>query len=102
MLLLNQVNYFIKMEHNECFVNVTALSEVFLENNKSKLKDVDNIIIDLVGLDDSIVEKEIKKETLSEELNNIFRDGVSHLKEINLNFKEKGLKTYLTGISIFK
>ena len=92
------------MEHNnECFVNVIALSEAFLENNKSKLNNKNDLIIDLVNLDDTITEKKVTKETLSDEMVKIFKNGVSNLKEINLNcLEDNGLKTYLTGISIFK
>ena len=89
------------MDKKDYYVNIVALSEVFLEKYKDKINESKSLIIDLVNKDNTIVEKEILKNKLTDELVNIFDKNVSSLKEINLNCSINGAKTYLTGISIF-
>ena len=89
------------MEHKDCYINVIALSEVLLENNKSKLEFVSDLIIENVGKDDKIIKKEIKKEDLTNELVKTFDGDVSSLKVINIKYIKNNTEINLSEINIF-
>lgn len=82
--------------------NVLGLGEAFLENNKSKLEKVTQLLIQEEDKNGKLVnENTIDKYSLPTKLLELFDRGVSHLKYIKIYYIEHGLRQFLTDIEIF-
>ena len=84
-------------------INVQALGEVYLENNKPKLKDVDKLFINLIS-DSQIKEGfEISKNDLPKELVNVFKNhDLSNFDLVRIDYEINKEIKELTNIEIIK
>lgn len=83
-------------------VNVHALGEAFLVNNAKQLTNVNQLVIQLIDKDETLVDEQtIDVNDLPNQLCKIFEDDVSDLKSINIFYIKYGLRYYLTDITIF-
>lgn len=81
-------------------VNVKSLGETFLENNKAKLENVNEFVIQCIGKNGNTKDKIVKKNDFVNELCNIFDNGVSDLSSINIEYIDCGIRYYFTDIQI--
>ena len=85
----------------DCYVNIIALSEVYLKTYKDKLKDKKELVIELINKDNLLLKEiTIEKENLSKTLIDIFENEIKNLKKITLNYIDK-TKVFLTEINVF-
>lgn len=85
----------------EKLVNLTALTDVFLENKKEELKNVTKLFVVIEKKDNTLCEIEITKDELLDTLSNIFSKNVLGMKNVNIYYLKEDKKEYLNGISIF-
>lgn len=81
--------------------NLVSYASVILNNNKDKLKDINELILELITKDGNKSEEIIQKDDLSDKLIEIFNNDVSHLSEVNINYKKDNFTNSLNGITIF-
>lgn len=85
----------------ENLVNLTALTDVFLEKKKEDLKNVTKMFVVIEKKNDTLCEIEINKNELLDTLTDIFSKSVLGLKNVNIYYLKDNKKEYLNGISIF-
>lgn len=85
----------------EKLVNLTALTDVFLENRKEELKNVTKLFVVIEKKDNTLCEIEITKDKLLDTLSSIFSKNVLGMKNVNIYYLKGDKKEYLNGISIF-
>lgn len=86
---------------NEIKNNITALCEVFLENKQDELETVDELIISLIKKDNSTENFTIPKNELVSKMITIFENGLSNVRDIEINYYNNGELKKINGISIF-
>ena len=86
---------------NEINNNITALCEVFLENKQDELETVDELIISLIKKDNSTEHFTIPKNKLVSKMITIFENGLSNVRDIEINYYNNGELKKINGISIF-
>ena len=86
---------------NEINNNITALCEVFLENKQGELETVDELIISLIKKDNSTEDFTIPKNELVSKMITIFENGLSNVRDIEINYYNNGELKKINGISIF-
>ena len=86
---------------NEINNNITALCEVFLENKQDELETVDELIISLIKKDTSTEHFTIPKNELVSNMITIFENGLSNVRDIEINYYNNGELKKINGISIF-
>ncbi len=86
---------------NEIKNNITALCEVFLENKQDELETVDELIISLIKKDNSTEHFTIPKNELVSKMITIFENGLSNVRDIEINYYNNGELKKINGISIF-
>lgn len=85
---------------NEKYVNLSALTEVFLLSKK-EVDNVDDFIVELKYKNESVKEINAKRDSLINTLLDIFNDNVSDLKSVDILYIKNGEKEILNGITIF-
>lgn len=85
---------------NEKYVNLSALTEVFLLSKK-EVDNVDDFIVELKYKNESVKEINAKRDSLINTLLGIFNDNVSDLKSVDILYIKNGEKEILNGITIF-
>ena len=86
---------------NEINNNITALCEYFLENKQDELETVDELIISLIKKDNSTEDFTIPKNELVSKMITIFENGLSNVRDIEINYYNNGELKKINGISIF-
>ena len=85
----------------ENLINLSALVDVFFENKKNDLKNVDTLTIVITNKNSTKTEINIKKDELLNTLINMFNSDINEIKDIDIFFDKNGEKNYINGISIF-
>ena len=85
----------------ENLINLSALVDVFFENKKNDLKNVDTLTIVITNKNSTKNEVNIKKDELLNTLINMFNSDINEIKDIDIFFDKNGEKNYINGISIF-
>ncbi len=85
----------------ENLINLSALVDVFFENKKNDLKNVDTLTIVITNKNSTKNEINIKKDELLNTLINMFNSDINEIKDIDIFFDKNGEKNYINGISIF-
>ena len=86
---------------NEINNNITALCEVFLKNKQDELETVDELIISLIKKDNSTENFTTPKNELVDKMITIFENGLSNVRDIEINYYNNGELKKINGISIF-
>ena len=86
---------------NEINNNITALCEVFLENKQDELETVDELIISLIKKDNSTEDFTIPKNELVSKMITICENGLSNVRDIEINYYNNGELKKINGITIF-
>lgn len=89
------------MNNNDYLINVIALGDLFLSNNKEKLEDVTDFIIRKNVKDGTNIDIRTTKDKFIEELVEIFRSDVSNLSDVSIYYISDNLTQFLSSINIF-
>lgn len=89
------------MDNKDYLINVIALSESFLLNDKKKLEGINDLKIRKTSKDGTYVDINITKDKFISSMVDIFKEPTNHLSEVSVYYIVNGVSTYLNGISIF-
>ncbi|MBR6517549.1 MAG: hypothetical protein IKT40_12020 [Bacilli bacterium] len=90
------------MDNKSYLINVIALSETFLENNKKKLEGINDFIIKKVGKDNECENIKVTRGKYISTMVDIFENhDLSNLNSIEIYYVTDGISTYLSGIDIY-
>lgn len=87
---------------NEFEYNIRAFSSVILKNNEEKLKEVNELIIEITYRNNENKNITINKDEISDVLIKLLNsDDINLIKELNINYIQNGLVINLNGITCF-
>jgi hypothetical protein len=87
---------------NEFEYNIRAFSSVILKNNEEKLKEVNELIIEITYRNNEKKNITINKNEISDVLIKLLNsDDINLIKELNINYIQNGLVINLNGITCF-
>ena len=87
---------------NEFEYNIRAFSSVILKNNEEKLKEINELIIEIIYHNNEKKNIAINKNEISDVLIKLLNsDEISDIKEVNINYIQDGLIVNLNGITCF-
>lgn len=87
---------------NEFEYNIRAFSSVILKNNEEKLKEVNELIIEITYRNNEMKNITINKDEISDALIKLLNsDDINLIKELNINYIQNGLVINLNGITCF-
>ena len=87
---------------NEFEYNIRAFSSVILKNNEEKLKEVNELIIEITYRNNEKKNITINKDEISDVLIKLLNsDDINLIKELNINYIHNGLVINLNGITCF-
>lgn len=87
---------------NEFEYNIRAFSSVILKNNEEKLKEVNELIIEISYRNNEMKNITINKDEISDALIKLLNsDDINLIKELNINYIQNGLVINLNGITCF-
>lgn len=87
---------------NEFEYNIRAFSSVILKNNEEKLKEVNELIIEITYRNNEKKNITINKDEISDVLIKLLNsDDINLIKELNINYIQNGLVINLNGITCF-
>lgn len=87
---------------NEFEYNIRAFSSVILKNNEEKLKEVNELIIEITYRNNEKKNITINKDEISDVLIKLMNsDEINSIKELNINYVQDGLVMNLNGITCF-
>ncbi len=87
---------------NEFEYNIRAFSSVILKNNEEKLKEVNELIIEITYRNNEKKNITINKDEISDVLIKLLNsDDINLINELNINYIQNGLVINLNGITCF-
>ena len=87
---------------NEFEYNIRAFSSVILKNNEEKLKEVNELIIEITYRNNEKKNITINKDEINDVLIKLLNsDDINLIKELNINYIQNGLVINLNGITCF-
>lgn len=87
---------------NEFEYNIRAFSSVILKNNEEKLKEVNELIIEITYRNNEKKNITINKDEISDILIKLLNsDDINLINELNINYIQNGLVINLNGITCF-
>ena len=87
---------------NEFEYNIRAFSSVILKNNEEKLKEVNELIIEITYRNNEKKNITINKDEISDVLIKLLNsDDINLINELNKNYIQNGLVINLNGITCF-
>lgn len=87
---------------NEFEYNIRAFSSVILKNNEEKLKEVNELIIEITYRNNEKKNITINKNEISDVLIKLLNsDDINLINELNINYIQNGLVINLNGITCF-
>ena len=87
---------------NEFEYNIRAFSSVILKNNEEKLKEVNELIIEITYRNNEMKNITINKDEISDALIKLLNsDDINLINELNINYIQNGLVINLNGITCF-
>lgn len=91
------------MENNKAFkYNVEAYISTILNNNKDKIGDINDFIIEIKYKSGSVGSFPIEKDKLIGKIDEILCDnGVTLISEVNIGYLKDGIINNLNGINVF-